>query len=661
MGSKKRRVKSKPVRRRQRSITRTSGSKSESFHYDHLEPRQLLATFYVSNSGSDSNVGTAVDAPFETIQKAANEARAGDTVFIRGGTYREQVNLTQSGTETAPITFAAFNNENVTVTATDLLTGFVRSADPTDNNNIYTANLSGDASDSLLSRHELTVFVNGRVVQEAKSRNAADYLNVDTWETFNSANGRTVRDSTLVGSTDNYVGSFIRLRTSDFTLGESRVTGFDSSTGTLTLADSIGNPPSNGRYLLHDAVDLVDSAGEWHFNEETDTFTLWAPGGGDPDNQVVEVKRRAEAFDTNGRDYIHFENLTFTGGDLDARGSDGLVLDGIHVIASDRIFGPEFGTSRTALVFTGDNNVVRNSEFEQIWTAAIRSRGDNNHFVNNFFHDIAFSGGGTGGLVIEPTADANLVSHNTFTRSGRAAIIGTGTRGVIQHNDFSRIGRITVDVGAIYFFNRDAGGSVIRNNVFHDIGGKLNSGVYVDNYTTNLAIHHNVFHRVSPFGGKLNLPNSFILYYNNTIFNSGRVDAFGVDGERNSYGSKFFNNIYGSIDSDLRTGGDPIEFAGNFATTSGGNFVNAGAGDFRLRNSSGAVDAGIVIEGITDGFAGAAPDAGAYERGAALFEVGHDFNASPNPAYEFQTPAFSNLLSNSSFELGLSDWKTTIV
>ena len=40
--------------------------------------------------------------------------------------------------------------------------------------------------------------------------------------------------------------------------------------------------------------------------------------------------------------------------------------------------------------------------------------------------------------------------------------------------------------------------------------------------------------------------------------------------------------------------------------------------DFRLRPGSAAVDAGIVIPNITDGFTGKAPDLGAYEQGQPL-------------------------------------------
>jgi len=77
---------------------------------ENLEERRLLSTtFYVSPTGSDSAAGSQA-APFATIQQAANEVTAGDTVIVEAGTYAGFVlswNNAQAGTSTAPITFEA--------------------------------------------------------------------------------------------------------------------------------------------------------------------------------------------------------------------------------------------------------------------------------------------------------------------------------------------------------------------------------------------------------------------------------------------------------------------------------------------------------------------------------------------------------------------------
>jgi MYXO-CTERM domain-containing protein len=47
----------------------------------------FAAEYYVATTGSDSNPGTQA-SPFATLQKGADTAAAGDTVWIRGGTYK---------------------------------------------------------------------------------------------------------------------------------------------------------------------------------------------------------------------------------------------------------------------------------------------------------------------------------------------------------------------------------------------------------------------------------------------------------------------------------------------------------------------------------------------------------------------------------------------
>ena len=54
------------------------------------------AEYYVSPTGSDSAAGTMA-APWATLQKGVNTAVAGDTVWIRGGTYRVTTPATSSG------------------------------------------------------------------------------------------------------------------------------------------------------------------------------------------------------------------------------------------------------------------------------------------------------------------------------------------------------------------------------------------------------------------------------------------------------------------------------------------------------------------------------------------------------------------------------------
>ena len=84
-------------------------------------PSNIPNNYYVSISGDDSNPGT-LDLPFRTIQHATSIVEAGDTVHIRGGTYREKISIENlHGTTDHPITFKNYNDEEVVVSGAKVI------------------------------------------------------------------------------------------------------------------------------------------------------------------------------------------------------------------------------------------------------------------------------------------------------------------------------------------------------------------------------------------------------------------------------------------------------------------------------------------------------------------------------------------------------------
>jgi hypothetical protein len=70
-------------------------------------PSSTGRTFYVAPNGSDGNPGT-LQRPWRTIRRAVSRLRPGQRALVRGGTYRENVEINRSGRRGAPITIAAF-------------------------------------------------------------------------------------------------------------------------------------------------------------------------------------------------------------------------------------------------------------------------------------------------------------------------------------------------------------------------------------------------------------------------------------------------------------------------------------------------------------------------------------------------------------------------
>lgn len=76
-----------------------------------LPPRYVGTTYYVSNSGSDTNAGTSA-LPWKTVAKVNGASlQPGDTVlFERGGFWAEALNITQSGTSARRIKIGAYGS-----------------------------------------------------------------------------------------------------------------------------------------------------------------------------------------------------------------------------------------------------------------------------------------------------------------------------------------------------------------------------------------------------------------------------------------------------------------------------------------------------------------------------------------------------------------------
>lgn len=586
----------------------------------------MAVTYYVAPTGVDSNWGD-FDRPLQTIQEAANRAQPGDTVVIRGGVYRETITVPRSGTAAEPIAFRPYQNESVTVSGADVLTGWSNRS-----GSVYQATQPWDLG---LGKNQ--VFVNGRMMIEARwpnttldvSRPKRDSVDAITSMYAGDASYATIVDDELNGfAAGAWDGGTIHIAS-----GQSWVTQAgtitDFTPGRLSFDYVQRLNPKSGRFETPEAGDpffltgkfvALDSAGEWFYDAGDDQLYLWTPGGDNPADYTVEVKRRANAFDLSGRSNVVIAGLNLFASTIvtDAE-SDNIVIDGINAEYVGHFTTSETGWEvpiDSGIYLAGTDSVIRNSTIAFGAGHGIALGGSRNRVENNIIHDVGYAG--ANGAAIRAQGTAQFIRNNTIYNGGRTGILASRfVAGRILNNLIYDVMLQTTDGGGIYTYGTDGRGTEIAYNRIYNVttGGFGGVGVYLDNGSSNFIVHHNLTYNVN-HGTKLNPPGPSNQVFNNTFVSTSRGVA--SSGTKDMTGTTFRNNIF---TRPVDIGATAVQEANLYSTTLP-QFVDAAKGDYRLRSTSPAIDIGVKLPAYTDGYAGAAPDAGAFEFGRAAWVAG---------------------------------------
>lgn len=615
-------------------------------------------TYHVATAGSDSADGSA-STPFRTIAYCAQVAQPGDTCLIESGTYRETVKPARSGSAGQPITFAAAPGADVTVSGMEPIGGWAPYA-----GSIYVADLGWD----LKEQNQFLAIGSGGIspLWEARWPNIGAH-NLQALQqgvaTATGGSATTLVSAALTEPSGYWTGATLWERGGDAYVAQSaKVTGYDLASRTLTF-DPIPNsfdymdPEAGTTFYLSGVLGELDAPNEWYVDGNAGKAYLWAPGGGVPAG--IEAKKRLTVFDLGGLSYIRLTGIKTVGGSIHVdNGASNNVLDRIearYLYTSTESHGTSVQHQLTnGINVSGNNNEIKNSEIAYSSGTLINIDGSNNRIVNNIVHDGSYMA--SYDPLIKLTSGAeNLISHNDIYNSGRYNLYWRTGSAKIQYNDISGGMWLSRDGALIYSWGTDMGNSEIAHNLIHDSRGTdMSVGLYFDNFANNAVVHHNVIYN-NNVGIQLNTPGNYRLIYNNTVANND-LTSIGYWGtapySQELFGTRAYNNIFTgsvSLTSDASSGF-------NILTGSGVGFADEAGGDYRLTAGSTAINSGAVIPGITDGYAGTAPDAGAYEFGGAGWTAGADLNNPPNVSYTSVNTPYMNLVKNNGFENGTNGW-----
>ena len=609
----------------------------------------LASQYVVAPHGSDANPGSEA-APFKTIGKAAEVMIPGDVCLVRAGVYRETVTPAHDGEAGKPIVFAAWRGERPVVTGLDEVSGWRRTGKGRWRTHVELPLGSGNQ-----------VFfgdVMGDEVRWPNNRDA-DPMTPDAARIASGDAGHIVCNEFPNGlAADAFDGTTLWViagaKWSSWTMP---VTGYDPAVKTIRCEPHRSkwitvhmNPKRRGGiFVVTGGRQMPDAPREWRYDEQAETLYAQFPQGAKPQTCTVSAKRRRLAFDLSKRSFIEVRGFEVEAATLSLAHAEHCLVQGLyaHHISHTRGGRTAGGIGADGIELSGTGNTIRDCEIAYTVGSGIVLSGTRNAVVNCYIHDTDYFG--CYGCPVKISGAEHLISHNTIHDTGRDGLQYGGRANVIQFNHIYRVGLLTHDLGITYRGGTDGDGTELHHNWFHDnLASASASGLYLDNYTHNFLIHHNVIWNIPGLALHLNRPSGYNLAFNNTIFGKvrhwGRWPGEEVDG---MFGDGLANNL---VTGEMKMLPE-VRRSHNLVKLP--RWTDAEGWQAAANVPAAAVDGGRVIPGITDGFVGKAPDVGAYEAGAQPWRAGHDFENPPRPEYRLTTTRFSNRVRNSCFEFFL--------
>ncbi len=622
----------------------------------------FASEYYVALDGDDSNPGT-IDLPFGTVQHAADLMTAGDTCYLREGTYHQEIVAAGlNGTAEAPIVFAAYPGEKVTFDGTVPITGEWTQHE----GDIYKTALNGDI---------WQLFVDGEMMVSARWPNAkwsdGTFWNRDGhWAQGGPSDSNGAQYSIpydnvdLAGENRSFTGSIAILNVGNWKTFARYVNDHEPGSDNFTY-----DPISSGykarwelhRFFLECSLELLDVETEWFYEPGSGELYLWSPGGESPAGLDIRGKTQTYAFYLNNSRHVRIQGLDFFATTFYFDTCTNMTVEDcsfMYPSYSRRMLGEIGDVEVTSVeqpeVSSESGCSVRNCVFAYTDGPGIYMRGMDNTIENCFFHDIDYSVvnyKNNGFSIHTLNAPGITFRRNTMHTTGasegfRGGNYQDGHSNLVEYNHLYNCGLLQSDGGNVQMGANSGHLAVVRYNWIHDTTKyciRFDGKFELDRYSTDGLIHHNLCWATTNVAFRIKGDGHYT--YNNIGFDSTFPDIVirGVGGGMKNAITR--NNAAGVICGEKVDPNEPIPgtHSNNWTGDVRTQLRDPDALDFRPQSETGVIDAGLVIAGITDGFAGSAPDIGAYEYGADHYWIpGRQLDGACSPVPPDNTTGFKS-------------------
>ncbi len=437
-------------------------------------------TYYVapsSSGGSDSNAGTSLAAPFETLAHAIDQLTAGDILYVREGTYRETITIDENGSSGNLITIQNYNNEVVTIDGTVDVTGTWSTYN--DVSGAYQLSYTGDITQ---------LFVDDQLMVNARWPNAQfnddSIFSHSTWaegvEGSSSNGSLTIDTSVHDPGTIDLDESIGILNIGSFKTSTVEITGHNLATDVITYnsSDLTGNYKTKHHYYFFEGKkDFIDTNNEWFHDKTNNILYLFPDDGSDPSNRSIKAKTTDYRVTFSAANYVKLKGINFFATTFLMTGnSDNNIIEECNFYfpsASKRMLGTTNGVGTpnvTELQGNADNNHILKCLFEYSEGEALRIKGDNNTIENNYFHHIDWSVSDLESLMVSIlcTGDDNIFDNNSIHTTGASATVLPGERSIFSYNNITNTGLLQSDGAVFQGTSANVSGSVVHHNYIYD-------------------------------------------------------------------------------------------------------------------------------------------------------------------------------------------------